>query len=103
MEIKLTAYCASCEFNFLIATDRIVDCSRIDKTNCAFSVYDNYKFLTLAEVESLGLTGSIGQEWMRAEMHGYFIKMELYLKVVSSLCACHVFGFYTVNGSLGNP
>ena len=46
-------------------------------------IYEDYKFLTAKEVESLGLSNLIGSTLLRAYMHGYFIDMRLYHKAVS--------------------
>ncbi|KAL5546575.1 hypothetical protein UlMin_006262 [Ulmus minor] len=43
-------------------------------------VYDNYKFLTKEDLERLGLTNLIGTDLLRAYMHGFFIKDQLYKK-----------------------
>lgn len=40
--------------------------------------YDNYKFLTLAELKSLSLDHLIGTSTLRPYMHGYFIDSKLY-------------------------
>lgn len=54
-------------------------------------VYDNFKFLTRAEVESLGLSHLIGTDALRAEMHGYFMDMKFYLQViVTGLNMCEI-------------
>ncbi|KAI9681832.1 MAG: hypothetical protein M1829_000577 [Trizodia sp. TS-e1964] len=42
------------------------------------STYDNYKFLTLAELRTLNLSHLIGTSVMRPYMHGYFIDQKLY-------------------------
>jgi len=42
------------------------------------TVYDDYKFLTLKELETLGLSHLIGSNLLRAYMHGYFMDMRLY-------------------------
>eukprot|EP00116_Pleurobrachia_bachei_P002746 sb/3463008/ len=41
-------------------------------------VYDDYKFVTSEELESLGLSHLTGTSYLRAYMHGYFIHMKLY-------------------------
>jgi ribosome biogenesis protein ENP2 len=43
-------------------------------------VYDNYKFLTRAQLEALELDHLIGTPLLRAYMHGYFIDVRLYRK-----------------------
>jgi len=47
-----------------------------------FSVYDDYKFVTRSELESLGLAHLVGTEFLRAYMHGFFLDIRLYHKVV---------------------
>lgn len=43
-------------------------------------VYDDYKFVTKEELETLGLDNLIGTNVLRAYMHGYFIDIRLYKK-----------------------
>jgi len=45
------------------------------------SVYDDYKFVTLDEVEKLGITNLIGTKLLRGYMHGFFMDLGLYAKV----------------------
>jgi ribosome biogenesis protein ENP2 len=45
------------------------------------SVYDDYKFVTLEEVEKLGITNLIGTKLLRGYMHGFFMDLGLYAKV----------------------
>eukprot|EP00903_Cladosiphon_okamuranus_P021876 g20111.t1 len=49
------------------------------------SVYEDYKFVTTAEVEELGVSNLVGTPLLRGYMHGYFMDMKLYtrLKAVS--------------------
>ena len=47
-----------------------------------FSVYDDYKFITRAELENIGLSHLIGSNLLRGYMHGYFIDARLYHKVL---------------------
>ena len=47
-------------------------------------LYDDYKFLTKKELETLGLSNLIGSSLLRAYMHGYFIDMRLYQKAVAA-------------------
>merc|ERR1712227_268091 len=47
------------------------------------TVYDDYKFVTLAELQELGLDHLIGSSLLRAHLHGYFIDIKLYKKVLS--------------------
>lgn len=44
-------------------------------------VYDDYKFLTLKELDTLGLSHLIGSDLLRAYMHGYFMDIRLYNQV----------------------
>ena len=44
------------------------------------SVYDNYKFVTKAELHSLNLEHLIGTSVLRAYLHGFFIDLRLYEK-----------------------
>lgn len=46
----------------------------------ADAVYDNFKFVTRAELAQLGLDHLIGSNLLRAYMHGYFIDLRLYEK-----------------------
>lgn len=43
-------------------------------------IYDDYKFVTMQELEELGLEHLIGTNLLRAQMHGFFIDMKLYSK-----------------------
>lgn len=49
----------------------------------AGAVYDNYKFVTRAELSSLNLDHLIGTSVLRAYMHGYFVDLRLYEKAKS--------------------
>ena len=51
----------------------------LDITN-PFIVYDDYKFVTSQQLESLGLSHLVGTSVLRAYMHGYFIDARLYNK-----------------------
>ena len=44
-------------------------------------VYEDYKFVTLKDLESLGLSHLVGTNLLRAYMHGYFMDIKLYNKV----------------------
>ena len=44
------------------------------------TVYDDYKFVTKEDLESLGLDHLMGTNFLRAYMHGFFIDMRLYHK-----------------------
>jgi ribosome biogenesis protein ENP2 len=45
------------------------------------TVYEDFKFLTQAEVEELGASGLIGTAMLKSYMHGYFMEMKLYSKL----------------------
>lgn len=47
------------------------------------AVYDDYKFLTKAQLEEIGLSHLIGTSMLRAYMHGYFMDVRLYNKAVT--------------------
>ena len=47
-----------------------------------FLVYDDYKFVSTGELHSLGLAHMIGSNMLRAYMHGYFLDIRLYYKVM---------------------
>lgn len=47
------------------------------------TVYDDYKFVTKQELESLGLSHLMGTNLLRAYMHGFFIDIRLYHKAKS--------------------
>jgi len=46
-------------------------------------IYDDYKFVTQKELETLGLTDLVGTNMLRAYMHGYFMDIRLYHKAVA--------------------
>jgi len=54
----------------------------LEESNTA-TVYDDYKFVTLAELQELGIDHLIGSSLLRAHLHGYFINIKLYKKVLS--------------------
>lgn len=47
-----------------------------------FIVYDDYKFVTRSELEEMNLTQFIGSTLLRAYMHGFFMDIRLYKKVL---------------------
>jgi len=47
-------------------------------SNAGQSIYDNYRFVTKAELESLGLARIISTPAVRGYMHGFFIDQKLY-------------------------
>ena len=44
------------------------------------TVFDDYKFVTAAELDALGLTHLVGTPMLRAYMHGYFLDARLHAK-----------------------
>jgi len=48
------------------------------------TVYDDYKFVTLAELQEMGLDHLIGSSLLRAHLHGYFMDIRLYRKAASA-------------------
>ncbi|KAG2370682.1 hypothetical protein C9374_011491 [Naegleria lovaniensis] len=46
------------------------------------TVYQDFKFLTLEEVQDLGLEDLFGTDLLRPYMHGFFIKMSLYRRAL---------------------
>lgn len=44
-------------------------------------IYDDYKFITMADIQQLGATNLIGTSYLRAYMHGFFIDLRLYNKM----------------------
>lgn len=50
------------------------------ESNPQSTVYDDYKFVTKQELETIGLSNLIGTNVLRAYMHGYFMDIRLYKK-----------------------
>lgn len=48
-----------------------------------YSVYEDYKFLTMTDLEQLGATNLIGTNFIKTYMHGYFMDWKLYKKLKS--------------------
>jgi len=48
-------------------------------------IYDDYKFVTKAQLEEVGLGSLIGTSSLRAYMHGYFVSTGIYEKARSSI------------------
>jgi len=48
------------------------------------TVYDDYKFVTLSDLQDLGLDHLIGSPLLRAHLHGYFMDIRLYRKAASA-------------------
>jgi ribosome biogenesis protein ENP2 len=46
-----------------------------------YSVYEDYKFLTMKELEELGAVNLIGTKFVKPYMHGYFMDWKLYKKL----------------------
>ncbi|KAI8427818.1 hypothetical protein MSG28_002214 [Choristoneura fumiferana] len=53
------------------------------ESSAAQTVYDDYKFVTKQELESLGLDHLLGTNLLRAYMHGYFVDVRLYKRAKS--------------------
>lgn len=53
------------------------------ESSAAQTVYDDYKFVTKQELESLGLDHLLGTNLLRAYMHGYFVDIRLYKRAKS--------------------
>ena len=60
------------------ALDKTADKSAVDQT-----VYEDYKFLTRSEIETLGITNLVGTPLLRGYMHGFFIHVGLYNRIRS--------------------
>ena len=48
-----------------------------------YSVYEDYKFLTMNDLEQMGATTLIGTNFVKPYMHGYFMDWKLYKKLKS--------------------
>jgi len=48
------------------------------------TVFNNYKFITKSQIETLGLGNLVGTPMLRAYMHGFFIDVRLYRRVVAT-------------------
>lgn len=46
-------------------------------------MYDDYKFVTRAELEDMNLAQLIGTSLLKAYMHGFFMDIRLYKKVTT--------------------
>ncbi|CAH2104703.1 unnamed protein product [Euphydryas editha] len=53
------------------------------ESSASQNVYDDYKFITKQELESLGLDHLLGTNLLRAYMHGYFVDVRLYKRAKS--------------------
>ncbi|XP_017494912.1 PREDICTED: nucleolar protein 10-like, partial [Rhagoletis zephyria] len=58
--------------------DRITE--ELEESTENDALYDDYKFVTEAELAEIGLSDLIGTNLLRAYMHGYFMDMRLYRK-----------------------
>lgn len=47
-------------------------------------IYEDYKFVTMQELEEMGMEHLVGTNLLRAYMHGFFIDMKLYAKAKSA-------------------
>lgn len=47
-------------------------------------IYEDYKFVTMQELEDLGLEHLVGSNMLRAYMHGFFMDIKLYSKAKSA-------------------
>lgn len=43
--------------------------------------FDDYRFITRAEIEQLGISSMIGTPYLKAYMHGFFMDLRLYRKI----------------------
>jgi len=48
------------------------------------TVYDDYKFVTLTDLQELGLDHLVGSPLLRAHLHGYFMDIRLFRKASSA-------------------
>ncbi|CAH4002596.1 nucleolar protein 10 [Pieris brassicae] len=53
------------------------------ESSASQTVYDDYKFVTKQDLESLGLDHLLGTNLLRAYMHGYFVDVRLYKRAKS--------------------
>ncbi|GFH49394.1 hypothetical protein CTEN210_05870 [Chaetoceros tenuissimus] len=64
--------------------DRSEEAANMDVTGQAGgSIYEDYKFLTRAEIDALGIQNLVGTPLLRGYMHGFFINIGLYNRVRS--------------------
>lgn len=59
-------------------------------------IYEDYKFVTMQELEEMGMEHLVGTNMLRAYMHGFFMDMKLYSKA-KSLSNPHGFEQYKKN------
>jgi len=60
------------------ALDKTAEESAVDQT-----VYEDYKFLTRSEIDTLGINNLVGTPLLRGYMHGFFIHVGLYNRIRS--------------------
>lgn len=58
-----------------------MDVCRLSLIHFFDAVYDDYKFVTRAELEEMNLSQLIGSSLLKAYMHGFFMDIRLYQKV----------------------
>lgn len=61
---------------------RAIDLGDMQEAGDTEEVYENYKFVTKDELESLGLSDLIGTDVLKAYMHGYFLHQKLYRRAM---------------------
>ena len=47
------------------------------------NLYDDYKFLTEADLDKLNASHLVGSNVLKAYMHGYFMELKAYQKLLS--------------------
>lgn len=47
------------------------------------NLYDDYKFLTMADLDKLKASHLVGTSMLKAYMHGYFMELRAYQKLLS--------------------
>ena len=66
------------------STNATTDDSKIDMDgNATGSIYEDYKFLTRSEIDTLGMQHLVGTPLLRGYMHGFFVNIGLYNKIRS--------------------
>lgn len=51
-------------------------------------MYEDFQFVTRAELEEIGLSDLIGKPFVKAFMHGFFMDVRLYKKVCHLIFYC---------------
>eukprot|EP00921_Rhytidocystis_pertsovi_P018336 GHVQ01029013.1.p1 GENE.GHVQ01029013.1~~GHVQ01029013.1.p1 ORF type:complete len:610 (-),score=114.75 GHVQ01029013.1:201-2030(-) len=67
--------------NSVVQTDGPDPTSLLGTSQPAGSVYDDFDFVTKSQLEQLGLAQVIGSSGVRAYMHGYLIRSDVYSKL----------------------